>query len=245
MPKHKKAKGSYPLPWEDDNVVDFTEHYHGNGKSQKVKPACRESHPVVELGGGKIHGGSCFHPPEDCDVYVGFDRGMSRVEHYPWEQPTDSPIYICYPIVDGCAPPNPARFKKMIEWLAAQLAEGKEIAMGCLGGHGRTGTVLSALVAHVTKNPDAIKWVRDNYCKKAVESKDQVDFLVKHYGLTPYRGSKETDKAPKDHWSGGNVTFTPNLPVVGPRGVGELQVRPDPRMTSLMIWGQNVRLTNA
>jgi hypothetical protein len=70
------------------------------------------------------------------------------------------------------------------------LHDGKSIHVGCIGGHGRTGTVLTAIMAELTEKTDAIQWVRAHYCKKAVESEEQVDFLVKHYGVTTAKPTK-------------------------------------------------------
>jgi hypothetical protein len=69
-------------------------------------------------------------------------------------------------------------------------ADGKTVHVGCVGGHGRTGIVISAIVAELTGKKDAIQWVRKHYCKKAVESKAQVQFLMKHYGVTEVTGTK-------------------------------------------------------
>lgn len=51
---------------------------------------------------------------------------------------------------------------------------------------------------------DAITYVRKNYCQKAVESKSQVEFLHKHYGIKKVGGSKEfLTRAPLSKSSGG------------------------------------------
>ena len=50
----------------------------------------------------------------------------------------------------------------------------------CFGGHGRTGTVISALVKAsklVVPNDDIIDYVRRVYCNKAIESNDQLNYL--------------------------------------------------------------------
>jgi predicted Zn-ribbon and HTH transcriptional regulator len=70
------------------------------------------------------------------------------------------------------------------------------IAVHCLGGHGRTGTLLAAL-AHlggiVEEGEDVIQWVRDNYCHKAVESGSQIKWLKETMGIeTKVDGTKET-----------------------------------------------------
>jgi hypothetical protein len=51
---------------------------------------------------------------------------------------------------------------------------GKFVEIGCIGGHGRTGTVLAAMATVCGVAPDqAVKWVKDNYCKEAVETEQQ------------------------------------------------------------------------
>lgn len=64
-------------------------------------------------------------------------------------------------------------------------AEGiEQVMVCCAGGMGRTGTVLSSFL--ITKGgytPDAaVKFVRDNYNKRAVESRAQHDYLVDMWG---------------------------------------------------------------
>lgn len=147
-----------------------------------ASPSCHESHPVLKIGGGEILGASCGRPREGFDVYVGFDRGMSLNSVQPWMP--DQPEVGTFFISDRCAPKSPKDFKLMLEWLASKLADNKRVHVGCIGGHGRTGLVLAALVSYITGEKDAIRWVREHHCKKAVESESQVTFLVKHFGIT-------------------------------------------------------------
>jgi hypothetical protein len=51
---------------------------------------------------------------------------------------------------------------------------GERVEVGCLGGHGRTGTALACL-AILTGHPpgEAVAWVRANYCADAVETAEQ------------------------------------------------------------------------
>lgn len=58
----------------------------------------------------------------------------------------------------------------------------KNIIVCCKGGHGRTGTCLTILayymdVKEAQENP--IEFVRNNYCKEAVESESQVAYIEK------------------------------------------------------------------
>jgi hypothetical protein len=55
---------------------------------------------------------------------------------------------------------------------------GDRVEIGCLGGHGRTGTALACL-AVLTGTPadQAVDWVRARYCPKAVETDAQRAFV--------------------------------------------------------------------
>ena len=43
--------------------------------------------------------------------------------------------------------------------------------------------MLVALSKVIGGHDDAIAYVREHYCKEAVETKSQVDFLMKHFGV--------------------------------------------------------------
>jgi hypothetical protein len=165
--------------------------------SEWVSPAprCYETHKALKIGDWKVYGGSASDPVvHDADIYVSLQRGSTsgRISD-PWDK--RQVVEIQYGLVDGSAPDGErkvARFKKMIEWLCNQLQQGRKIHVGCIGGHGRTGMVLAAMVAHATGEKDAITYVRDHYCKKAVESTEQVRFLHEHYGVKKVDGSHFT-----------------------------------------------------
>jgi hypothetical protein len=55
---------------------------------------------------------------------------------------------------------------------------GDQVELGCLGGHGRTGTALACLAVLTGTPPgDAVDWVRAHYCPKAVETDAQRGFV--------------------------------------------------------------------
>lgn len=73
------------------------------------------------------------------------------------------------------------------------------VLVACFGGHGRTGTVLTALALAagvVPKKADPIAWMRDHYCEHAIESMSQVQYLETtfkfHTSETPYKGYTST-----------------------------------------------------
>ena len=162
---------------------------------------CYEDHPVIEFDNGEgkpkgiLAGGNCGYPiHKDADVYIGLDYCFRR-QHgsdYPWEPKKEGgPIEFEYLITDMRAPSNTDSAMKMIDWVCNQLQAGKKVHIGCIGGHGRTGTIIAAIVSKLCGLEDAITWVRKNYCKKAVESREQIEWLHKNYGIKKVAGSKE------------------------------------------------------
>jgi hypothetical protein len=151
---------------------------------------CYETHPPLKIGKYLVYGGSASSPVVmDADIYLSLQDGSkSPYTGQPWDVGRALGVY--YPITDCSVPKSPERFKAMIAWLCNQLQEGKKLHIGCIGGHGRTGLVLSSLVATLTKEKNAVEYVRENYCKKVVESSEQVKFLVKYFGVKEVKGSK-------------------------------------------------------
>jgi protein-tyrosine phosphatase len=171
-------------------------------KSGWYSPRCYETHPGLMINGRLVYGGSCAHPViDDADIYIGLDHSMKDHEHrLPW---VDGHA-IHYRITDMQEPHCPDEFALLIEWLARRIEKGDKVHIGCIGGHGRTGTVLAALVAYMTDEADAVKYVRDNYCRKAVESAAQISFLETHFGvITECQPSKKVRQSPfgvRDDW---------------------------------------------
>jgi protein-tyrosine phosphatase len=56
---------------------------------------------------------------------------------------------------------------------------GQRVEIGCLGGHGRTGSALASLaVLSGVPAQEAVAWVRNNYCSKAIETPEQASFVA-------------------------------------------------------------------
>lgn len=152
---------------------------------------------VITVGGADRHGR--FHRP--ANLYVVLSEG-AWVWPAPLESPDSRPVvpgwaalarYIQRPRVlslawdDGAGPPVDYSF-----WAAAwKLAQGEaamlrctaerpyHIVCSCLGGHGRTGAAMAALLVAGCGNKaeQAILFVRDIYCPDAVETEAQVSYL--------------------------------------------------------------------
>jgi hypothetical protein len=81
----------------------------------------------------------------------------------------------------------------IVKWMLDQLAAGKTLETGCMGGHGRTGTMLACLlVAQGIPPGTALERVRKDHCTKAVENEKQGQFVAQFYKL--YHGNENWRK---------------------------------------------------
>ena len=169
----------------------FSDPLDYGAKSAKLKyPRCYESHPALPLRDGLvIYGGSCSNPMvDDADIYIGFEHGMKYTERsFPWNDGAE----FLYAVTDMSVPKKPENYIKLVQWVADELEAGRKVHAGCIGGHGRTGMFFAALVAYMGVSDDAIAYVREHYCHKAVESEKQIKFLAKHFGVAKAKGSKD------------------------------------------------------
>lgn len=61
----------------------------------------------------------------------------------------------------------------------ARAVGGEVVEVGCLGGLGRTGTVLACMaILGGVPPPEAVGWVRDNYDPRAIETPEQADWVL-------------------------------------------------------------------
>jgi hypothetical protein len=75
--------------------------------------------------------------------------------------------------------PDASELRTALEDVLARSRAGDVVEIGCLGGHGRTGTAVACLaVLAGTPAPEAVAWVRAAYCEKAVETPDQGAFVA-------------------------------------------------------------------
>jgi hypothetical protein len=80
---------------------------------------------------------------------------------------------------DFGVPDDPAPVVAALRSLLDRARAGERVEVGCVGGHGRTGTALACL-AVLGGHPagDAVAWVRANYCGQAVETAEQEAFVA-------------------------------------------------------------------
>lgn len=82
--------------------------------------------------------------------------------------------------------PKPEFLARLVDICLAKMRAGKRIDIGCSAGHGRSGSLLAALIARVEHldGRRAVKAARDRYCRCAVETPRQesaVEIYAKHW----------------------------------------------------------------
>lgn len=76
------------------------------------------------------------------------------------------------------------RLNRIVSTALRALDKGLSVEVGCIGAHGRTGSVLAALVARAEGlgTQEAIEEVRSRYCSLAVETVEQEKMLYEFCG---------------------------------------------------------------
>jgi hypothetical protein len=107
------------------------------------------------------------------DRQPGYGLYLDRRWQPPWDHD-----HLDWP--DFGVPADPALVLTALSSVIDRARTGERVEIGCIGGHGRTGTAL-AILAILTGHPaaDAVAWVRANYCPKAVETADQEAFVTR------------------------------------------------------------------
>ena len=125
------------------------------------------------LAGGLMH----FSHGEDlpaADLVVLLTEGTYGVEKWYRERGTK---VIHYPVVDYAVPQEES-WIELLQEIIQELRGGSRVQIFCGGGHGRTGMVLSSLVALLEPEvEDPVQTVRERYCPQAVETAEQAAFV--------------------------------------------------------------------
>lgn len=130
------------------------------------------------------HYGQALTFPDGTTVYASSSNSKRDVKDMPdfglyldwvWK-PTWRAEFIDW--ADYGTPSNfDAAYEAIVEaWERAKT--GKKVEVGCIGGHGRTGTALACMgVLSGQTAADAIKYVRDKYCTETLETSGQEWFV--------------------------------------------------------------------
>lgn len=76
--------------------------------------------------------------------------------------------------------PDATDLRVALEDVLDRARRSDRVEVGCLGGHGRTGTALACLAVMTGTPPgEAVAWVRATYCERAVETDEQSAFVAR------------------------------------------------------------------
>ena len=167
---------------------------------------CSHYRQPVAIGGRQIYASAYYDAP--AIIPEGLPEPALQVYLDPaWLEPINMPILTCglrkaipsptiptiyVPWYDARGLPLPT-LHWVITTILEELEKGKIVELGCSGGHGRTGTVLSCLLveAEGLDPKDAINEVRKRYCQEAVEAISQVTSIYAFAGVDWLRATNE------------------------------------------------------
>jgi hypothetical protein len=108
---------------------------------------------------------------EESDAERSFGLYMDEMWHPTW------PAAII-PWADFGLPLDYEEAARQIEAAYARAKQGELVEIGCVGGLGRTGTVLACMAVLAGVAPaHAVPWVRRNYDVRAIETADQEEWV--------------------------------------------------------------------
>ena len=126
-------------------------------------------HDAVALPDGSTVVAVSFDPAYERETPPDFGLYLDARWDPPWPH-----AHVDWP--DFGLPADPAAFVASLEDVLARARRGEVVELGCLGGHGRTGTALACLATLAGVENDPVDWVRSTYCERAVETDDQAVF---------------------------------------------------------------------
>jgi len=154
-------------------------------KSWKKAKPCLEDHLTpFNLWEGELYGLPGAHHQKnfkDLNVFlIDSFTPYGVYSNYKMEEPNAPWDIIYYPVDDRKIPVDLSNFYAVINEMRRALQAGKEVAVSCYGGHGRTGMFVSTLYGLFHKDcTDPLTAVRLAGCKKWVETYKQAAFIFK------------------------------------------------------------------
>lgn len=130
---------------------------------------------AVRLSNGQQVRAASFDPTDPYTRAQRPDYGLYLDPHW---QPPWSHSHLPWP--DFGVPEDPALLHDALSELLKHVDDGGVAEIGCLGGHGRTGTALACAAILSGQKPEtAVTWVRSAYCTAAVETAAQEEFITR------------------------------------------------------------------
>jgi len=166
---------------------------------------CEHKTIILNKQCGSISGGC--KEALDIKLYIYFSDYRLRasvMDTYGQVRDNNCARMIYIPIDDGCIPPNLEVFEKLVQIASEYIKQGKNIHINCISGQGRTGMFIACLLGRyfkefIPKDKHVITWLREIYCKNAVETIGQMRYVSDFTNSPLAKGlkfmeEKETEK---------------------------------------------------
>ena len=123
------------------------------------------------------------------------------VDNWPDSAPLYPHVTVDWPD-DGTI--GQATLARLVDTIIDYMEKGRQVEIGCFGGHGRTGTLLAALIGRVEhmQVQRAVRAVRARYCEDAVETSGQIRMLAQYLGAHTHEAFPEPSLAALQAWTG-------------------------------------------
>lgn len=184
----------YQYKQDPESWNPWTGAHTGKGSTTKWTPKCRHYGQEVEFPDGTKIWASSQHKRKEDEAIPNFGIYLAS----SW-----SPNWLAFQVnwQDFDLPNIPYAEVVHAAKEGLKLAKsGSIVEIGCVGGHGRTGTMLAAMaVLSGVDGKDAVKWVRDNYCKEAIEGERQEWFPL--WVEAHIKGLPSPKKPERKSWS--------------------------------------------
>ncbi len=161
-------------------------------------PGCvHDGSRPVQVGKHNIFPGGS-HYMRVASLFSGFDLIVPLDVGYQEVIPYTS--LVIPGLITDFQPPSAGYEWFLKDTIIPELQRDGKVLVFCLGGHGRTGTVLAGLIALLEPDvDDPVAEVRNRYCDRAVETREQAEwiFALKGQGL-PSAYSSMMSVPPRD-----------------------------------------------
>jgi hypothetical protein len=167
---------------------------------------------VFEKDGVSIYAGGHTREaePDVVNVVIDLDNNVRSWKNglpTSWKSTKLVPLVLSMPIVDYSAPWGASKEFWLSLWDDLKSIAPCSVLVMCMGGHGRTGLVVTCLMMAAeldVKKENPILWLRKKYCDKAVESQKQLIYLNQLWDIPvileskpPYTNNKNESNTKK------------------------------------------------
>lgn len=135
--------------------------------------------------------------PDEVDVFIDLTTNDPPMPYIPkWMKKHLPKLQVPEYLVSWNVTDGSVGSSRLIDFILNMIGAGLTVGWGCMGGHGRTGWVACRIIKALTgwSGDQALRYLRENYCEKAVETPKQAQDLglveEKPYYTTTYSTSK-------------------------------------------------------